>query len=321
MSEWSWTPDAGSGIRMRWVEANGLRFEVAEAGSADGDRLALCLHGFPELNYSWRHQMPLLADLGYRVWAPNQRGYGMTSRPSGVEAYAVPHLVADAAALIDASGARETVLIGHDWGAAVAWAFAIRRARPLSRLVIMNVPHPACFARELRTWKQLRKSWYMFFFQLPVFPELMMTANDARAVRQAFHGMAADKSRFPPEALEVYARAAQQPGAMTAMINWYRAAARGRQGAGPRDYPVIDTPTLMIWGEADVAIDIATTEGTERYVRDLTLTRLPGVSHWVQQDAVAEANEILGEWLDAPRPRLADGETHARTIIHPMAGR
>jgi len=302
MSEWSWEPDAPSGIRNRWVEANGLRFEVAEAGPADGERLALCLHGFPELNFSWRHQMPLLADMGYRVWAPNQRGYGKSSRPSGVEAYAVPNLVADAAALIDTSGATSVTLIGHDWGAAVAWFFAIGRARPLDRLVIMNVPHPACFARELRTWKQLRKSWYMFFFQIPRLPEAMLIAGDARAVRNAFRGSAIDKSRFPDADLDVYARAARQPGAMTAMLNWYRAAARARAGGKvPRDYPPIDTPTLIVWGEADVAIDIATLDGTDRYVRDLTVERLPGVSHWVQQEAPEKVNEILSGWLRTGR--------------------
>lgn len=299
MSEWSWDPDPASGIRNRWVEANGLRFEVAEAGS--GDRLALLLHGFPELNFSWRHQMPLLADMGYRVWAPNQRGYGRSSRPQGIAAYAADKLVADAAALIDASGAKEVTLIAHDWGGAIAWHFAIQRARPLVRLVVMNCPHPACFARELRTWKQLRKSWYMFFFQLPWLPEKLLTANDARAIRGAFHDSAIDKSRFPRADLDVYARAAQAPGAMTAMVNWYRAAARNRTLTSDEAYPVIEVPTLLIWGEADMALDIATTEGTGEYVRDFTLLRLPGVSHWVQNEAAEQVNAILREWLTMSR--------------------
>lgn len=299
MSEWSWDPDPASGIRNRWVEANGLRFEVAEAG--EGDRLALLLHGFPELNFSWRHQMPLLADLGYRVWAPNQRGYGHSSRPQGIAAYDADELVADAAALIDASGAKEVTLIAHDWGGAIAWHFAILRARPLARLVVMNCPHPACFARELKTWKQLKKSWYMFFFQLPWLPEALLTANDARAVRRAFSESAIDKSRFPRADLDVYARAAQAPGAMTAMINWYRAAARNRTLTSGEDYRVIDVPTLLIWGEADAALDIATTQGTDRHVGDFTLRRLPGVSHWVQQEAPEAVNAILEAWL--PRAR------------------
>lgn len=295
----SWIPPADSGITIREVAANGRVFEVAEAGS--GDHLILCLHGFPELNFSWRHQMPLLASMGYRVWAPNQRGYGRSSRPPGIAAYAADHLVADAAALIDASGAREVTLIAHDWGGAIAWHFAIRQARPLARLVVMNCPHPACFARELKTWKQLRKSWYMFLFQLPWLPERLLTANDARAVRGAFYDSALDKRRFPRADLDVYARAAQQPGAMTAMVNWYRAAARHRTLTSDEAYPAIEVPTLLIWGEADVALDIATTEGTDAHVRDFTLKRLPGVSHWVQQEAPEAVNALLGDWLASPR--------------------
>ena len=300
MTEWSWNPDPASGIRHRWVEANGLRFEVAEAGA--GDHLALLLHGFPELHFSWRHQMPLLASMGYRVWAPNQRGYGKSSRPAGIDAYSADKIVADAAALVDASGAREVTLIGHDWGGAIAWQFAIQRARPLTRLVVMNCPHPVCFARELRTWKQLRKSWYMFLFQLPKLPEYVLTRAGARAVRHAFLDTAANKAAFPPADLDVYARAALEPGAMTAMVNWYRAAARNRTlSSTTRACPEIETPTLLIWGEADMALDIATIDGTDRYVADLTVRRLPGISHWVQTDDFLAVNAILEEWLTADR--------------------
>lgn len=298
MTGWSWTPDPQSGIRLRMVEANGQSFELAEAG--EGDRLALLLHGFPELNFSWREQMPLLASLGYRVWAPNQRGYGMSSKPEGVDAYAVPNLVADVAALIDLSGAREVLLVGHDWGAAVAWAFAIGRVRPLAGLVIMNVPHPACFARELRTWKQLRKSWYIFFFQLPWLPEKLISLGDGAAIRRAFSGMAVDTSRFPQQVLDVYAGAARRQ-ALTPMLNWYRAAFRGGLGRGAKPLPVIETPTLMIWAEADTALDIANIRGTQHHVRDLTLKTLPNVSHWVQSERPDLVNAILHDWLSARR--------------------
>ena len=199
----SWQPDPDSGIRLREVEANGLTFEVAEAG--EGDQLILCLHGFPELNYSWRHQMPLLASMGYRVWAPNQRGYGATSRPARVEDYTADKIVADAAALFDASGAKKLTVVAHDWGGAIAWLFAINRARPIERLVVMNLPHPKCFAAALRHWPQRKRSWYMAFFQLPWLPERFLLANDAAGIRRAFRGMAIDKSRFPDAVLDVYA--------------------------------------------------------------------------------------------------------------------
>ncbi|NNC73382.1 MAG: alpha/beta fold hydrolase [Sphingomonadaceae bacterium] len=283
---------------MRWVEANGQRFELAEAGPEEGggDRLALCLHGFPELHFSWRYQMPLLARLGYRVWAPNLRGYGGSSRPEGIRAYGLDRLTEDVAGLIDASGAKEVTLIAHDWGAIIAWAFAIGKLRPLERLIIMNVPHPMVGQREIKRWRQLRRSWYVFFFQLPRLPEWMMTRKGGAAVKSAFHNMAVDKSNFTPDVLQVYADAAMRPGAMTAMVNYYRALLRHRDSIDLGDGKV-DTPTLMIWGEEDSALNIRCTEGTEEWVSDLELHRLPGVSHWVQQEAPERINEILEDWL------------------------
>ena len=277
-------------MQTRFIEANGLRFEVLEEGS--GDRLALCLHGFPEHAVSWRHQMPVLAAMGYRVWAVNQRGYGRSSRPDGVESYALPHLIADVAALIDASGARSTVLIGHDWGAMVAWCFAAGQVRPLERLVIMNVPHPLCFRAALKHWRQRRKSWYIGFFQIPVLPERLLAAGGGASVRRMFAGVA-----LPPDVLDIYANQIAEPGAATAMLNWYRAARRPDRADMPDLSRVIELPTLVVWGENDVALDLICLDGTERYVRDLAVKRLPGVSHWVQQDAPEAVNGLLQEFL------------------------
>ncbi len=304
-SDFSWTPEAGSGIRQRFVTANGVRLELAEAGDPAGRRLALCLHGFPELNYSWRFQMPMLADQGWRVWAPNSRGYGASERPAAVRAYGLDHLTADVAALIDAAAAEspvdEVMIIAHDWGAIIAWAYAIlhgqgKMPHPLTRLVIMNVPHPKVMQRELRRWSQLKKSWYVFFFQLPGLPERFMAANDAAGVRRAFYDMAVDKRRFGPDVLDVYARAAQAPGAMTAMINYYRALMRHRDAVDLGDAQV-KVPTLMIWGEEDAALGLGCTVGTEQWVPQLALHRLPRVSHWVQQEAPEQVNAILAHWL------------------------
>jgi len=285
------------GIRHEQVRANGLRFHVAACG--DGDRLALCLHGFPESWYSWRYQLPLLARLGYRAWAPDLRGYGETDRPSHMQDYSIERLMYDVAGLIDAAGARDTVLLAHDWGAIIAWYFAMRQIRPLDRLVIMNLPHPAVMERALRSWRQRRRSWYALFFQLPWLPEAAMRARRYRAVGEAFRSMAIDKDRFPEEVLEVFRTAAARPGALTAMINYYRALVRGGGAARQRllGYPVIETPTLMIWGEHDRALGKETTYGTDAYVRDLTIHYLPDVSHWVQQEAPEVVNGILEKWL------------------------
>jgi pimeloyl-ACP methyl ester carboxylesterase len=291
-------------IATRRIAANGFDFAVDEAGpeTGEGERLALCLHGFPESRFSWRYQLPLLAEMGYRAWAPDLRGYGETEpKPAEVSAYLIDRLMEDVAALIDASGAKSVTLIGHDWGAGLAWTFAAHRVRPLERLVIMNVPHPAVMAEHLRrSWAQLRKSWYMFFFQVPGLPEWGAIRNDGQAIREAFRGMAVDKSNFTKDVLDRYAKDAQRPGAIRGMINWYRAALR-LQGklAGP--WPVIETPTLIVWGEEDTALGIELLDGTDAYVRDLTIQRLPKVSHWVQQEAPEKVNAILAEWLAAPR--------------------
>ncbi len=294
---WSWRPAPESGITLRMQHAGGIDFELAEAGAGNGpDRLALCLHGFPELNISWRDQMPLLAARGWRVWAPNLRGYGATTRPLGVDAYHLDRLCDDVAALIDVSGAKEVMIVAHDWGAIIAWSFAIRRLRPITRLVIMNVPHPYVFRRELKLWRQRRPSWYIYFFQLPWLPERALTRDNAAFIRRAFLGMAIDKSRFPRALLEVYAAATLRPGAATAMVNYYRSMWRTGSYFNAGDGRV-DVPVLMIWGEEDTALNIHCTEGTEDYCADFRLERLPGVSHWVQQEAPERVNAILVDWL------------------------
>lgn len=300
MNDWSWSPSADSGITVRMVRANGVALELAELAAADGgtERLALCVHGFPELNFSWRYQMPLLSALGWRVWAPNMRGYGASDKPQGIAAYRLNTLVEDLGALIDQSGASEVMLIAHDWGAIVAWHFAIRKVRPLVRLVIMNVPHPMVARRQRRNWRQLRMSWYIFFFQLPRLPEWFLARGNGRGIKGTIYAMAVDKARFGRDVLGVYSDAAMRPGALMAMVNYYRALVRtpdyGAIGDGR-----IDVPTLLVWGEEDKALGIWCAEGTEVWVPNITVRRFAGVSHWVQQEAPERVNQALSAWLDA----------------------
>jgi epoxide hydrolase 4 len=289
------------------VQANGINFNVATAGT--GNRLALCLHGFPESSFSWRHQMPLLERLGYRVWAPDMRGYGGSSKPLGVKAYAHEILESDVAALIEASGAKEVVLIGHDWGALIAWNYAMFGRVPISRLIIMNVPHPAIWEKNLLNIRQWMKSWYIYFFQLPWIPEWALARNGYAAIARSFSSMAIDKSRFPDEVLRVYRESAAQPGALTAMVNYYRAAVRYSLRTRRRGTPQIDTPTLMLWGESDAALGIELTYGTEKFVSNLTLRYLPNVSHWVQQEAPETVNAMIEAWLlDQSVPYESSGD-------------
>jgi pimeloyl-ACP methyl ester carboxylesterase len=283
-------------MTTRIVEANGLRFACDDMG--EGDRVALLLHGFPENRSSWRHQMAPLAALGWRVVAPDMRGYGGSSRPLETSAYGIDHLVADAAALFDALGARQRLLIGHDWGAFVAWSFALAKARPLDGLVVMNVPHPKVFRDVLRrSPEQRRRSWYIGFFQLPWLPDRLLAANKAWLVGRAFLNMARDKRAFPKEVIDAYRAAAAEPGATTAMLAYYRANMRNLSARSRSER--ITVPTLMIWGEADTALGVELTEGYGPLVADFTLHRLPGVSHWVQQEAPGEVNQQLAAWLTA----------------------
>ena len=279
-------------IRTRTVEANGLSFAIDEAG--DGDSVALLLHGFPESRRCWRHQLPVLAECGWRAVAPDLRGYGQSSRPAEQSAYAIEHLVADAAGLFDALGARRRLLIGHDWGGAIAWAFAIRRARPLDGLVIVNAPHPLVFRRVLRTgWRQRLRSWYMAFFQVPWLPEWFLTERHGRAVAAALVDSSAPGT-FPPDILAHYRDNAAAPGAMTAMLNYYRAAL---DFGAIADGPGVDVPTLLVWGEQDHALGPELIAPTAYHVPDLVVRRLPQVSHWVPEEAPAELNAALAAWL------------------------
>ncbi len=296
------SPVNWSNVEAIRVAANGINFEVATMG--EGDRLALCLHGFPEHAYSWRHQMPLLARMGYRVWAPNLRGYGATDSPRQVSAYKTRTLVDDVAALIHAAkhhaaNPSKTLLLAHDWGAALAWSLAIDQPELIDRLVILNLPHPACFMRELRRPVQLAKSWYMFFFQAPWLPEFLLSRRQGRATSELIRRTSCDPARFTDDDLEFYRANASRPGGLTAMINWYRALFRGgeiRRFFG-NDIPIIKTPTLFLWGDADVALSLRTTRGTEKYVSDLTFRVFPGVSHWIQQEAPEAVNRMLEAWL------------------------
>lgn len=294
------------------IRANNLDFEVHTCGS--GDRLALFLHGFPEHAHSWRQQMPLLAEMGYTAWAPCLRGYGNSTRPNRVADYHMDHLLQDVAALIDASGKKQVVLLAHDWGGAIAWAFAMQGIRPLQQLVVMNMPHPKIFFKNLLRWPQIRRSWYMFFFQLPWLPELFLGASGAKKIGSAFYSMAVDKTRFPREVTDFYRRQAQSPGALTAMLNYYRANFRRRPVVDTTRRP-LDVPTLLLWGEQDSALGKELTYGTEKYVSDITIRYLPDVSHWIQQEAPEQVNQILKTWLVAESSSKPQDQVRDQAVI------
>ena len=284
----------------RQAVVNGVRLHYVEAGVEAGNGpLVVLLHGFPEFWYSWRFQIPALAEAGFRVITPDMRGYNTSEKPPGVAAYRVKHLSADVTALITHAGERQAVVVGHDWGGAVAWGVAARYPERVSKLVVMNAPHPAAFARELKNMKQLRKSWYILFFQLPWLPELLFRSGGRGGLEQIFRHGSLRPELFTDEDLNRYTGALLQPGALEASVNYYRAAFRGAlRGAlrGGTQVGKITTPTLLVWGEQDAFLGTELTEGLGPFVPDLRLLRVKA-SHWVQIDAFERVNEVLLEFL------------------------
>ena len=271
-------------------------------GDQDSDRLALCLHGFPEHAISWRFQMPLLSDLGMKVWAPNLRGYGNSAAPMGIDDYSIEKLVDDVAGLIDAADCEHVTVIAHDWGGMIAWYFAIRQVRALDKLIICNAPHPEAM-RSAMGLRQLMHSWYAFFFQLPLLPEWVLRR---RGLGNLIRDSSATPENFAEDVVQLYNANGRRLNGLTGMINYYRALLRRGGGRRQRDLgtPIIETPTLMLWGEGDTALTIETTYDTEKWVRDLTLRYLPRISHWVQQDAPDEVNAMIAAFLqgmDVPK--------------------
>ena len=297
------TNDIYPEIQTEQFDVNGISLEVDLCGDQESDHLALCLHGFPEHAVSWRFQMPMLADLGMKVWAPNLRGYGNSSVPDRVEDYRIETLMDDVAALIDLSGCTEVTLIAHDWGAVIAWYFAMRQVRSLDRLIICNVPHPAAMQSAMG-WRQLVRSWYAIFFQIPGLAEWLLGRGD---LGELMRGGSASPANFSSDVLRIYRANGRRPNGLRGMINYYRALIRGGGSRRQRDLgtPIIETPTLMLWGEDDTALTIETTYDTDQWVRDLTLRYLPRISHWVQQDAPDEVNAMMQAFIKGePVPKM-----------------
>lgn len=262
----------------------------------EGDTVALCLHGFPEARQAWGAQLPALAALGWRAVAVDMRGYGDSDRPAGRSAYRLEHLATDVEALFDAFGAKRRILIAHDWGGIVAWWTAMTRRDLLDGLVVLNAPHPARYRQVLnRGLRQRLKSWYVLYFLLPALPEAQVRSKGGLGLAAL---LARQSPNFPPGRLEAYGRNLRRPGAAKAAIDYYRANALAL-GFGRLPSAPVTTPTLLIWGEADFALDLALTRELEPFVADLTLQTLPGVSHWVQEDASPEVNRLVAAWAGA----------------------
>ena len=284
------------------IETNGIKLHVVQAGPKSGVPVVL-LHGFPEFWYGWRNQIPALAEAGCRVIVPDQRGYNLSDKPKGVKNYDVFTLVNDIIGLIDALGYEKVNLVGHDWGAAVAWMLAILHPERLHKLGIMNVPHPAVTRRFLtRDPEQIRRSWYVFFFQLPWIPEAGMKQDDWRGASRALRGSGKIHT-FSNEDIEKYKEAWSQPGAMTSMINWYRALIRHAPKL-PQDTRV-KVRTLMMWGMKDFALSHRMARPSMVHVDEGNLIFFPEATHWVQHDEADAVNHYLIDFIFDKASRIA----------------
>lgn len=284
-------------MRHQTLRVNGIDLHVVEEGEGP---LILLLHGFPEFWYGWRRQIPALAAAGFRVAAPDLRGYGRSGKPRSVAAYRMRRLVEDVVGLVEALGEEEVVLVGHDWGGVIAWYAAMHHPSVVRRLVVLNAPHPAAFARELRRpSSQVLRSWYAGFFQLPWLPETLWRAADFAMLRRVLR---TGPARTAEEEAR-YVEALSPPGALRAALNYYRAAVRYSR---PRVHP-IDQPTLLIWGERDPFLVPALTRGLERWVRDLRVERFPHATHWIQHEEPGAVSGLIASFAGAlaPAPELS----------------
>jgi len=276
-----------------YAELPGLRMHFVTCGEP-GNEPVLLLHGFPEFWYSWRFQMPALAAEGYFAIAPDQRGYNLTDkRPP----YDIETLVGDLVGLLDHLGIGRCHVVGHDWGGVTAWSLASFHPDRVKSLTTMNAPHPNAYLDAVKSLSsQLFKSWYIYMFQIPRFPEWILSRNNYAAIRRIFAQVPAEY--MTPEDVEHYVAAMARPGALSAAIGWYRAVpGQTRKHGGSLPNPRIEVPTLVLWGEQDFALDVACNKTLDRYVPDLRVEYLPEASHWVQIDHPEAVNESLLSFL------------------------
>jgi epoxide hydrolase 4 len=284
-------------MTSRWFDTNGLRLHALEAG-APGGPLVILLHGFPEFSYAWRHQIAPLAAAGFHVVAPDQRGYARSDKPPGVASYALDLLVGDILGIADAVGAARFSVAGHDWGAAVAWWLAMHHRDRIGRLCVLNGTHPLVLERLMRSHpRQLARSWYMFMFQLPWLPERLLSARGAALAARTLR-RTSRPGTFDEADLARYREAWAQPGAWTAMLNWYRAA--GRRYARVRAPVRVAMPTTILWGAQDHFLEPAGAEGSLALCEQGRLVRFPNATHWLHLEEPGAVTDQLLQWLAGP---------------------
>jgi len=277
-----------------YINTNGLQLHYVTQGEGP---LMLMLHGFPEFWYSWRHQIPVFAQ-NYQVVALDLRGYNDSDKPEAQSAYVMSEFIQDVEGVIRGLGYTTCTLVAHDWGGAIAWNFAYAHPDMVEKLIILNLPHPAKLTEGLRTPQQLLRSAYMFWFQIPNWPELQLRKDNYAAIGAIFSGTAFNKNAFTDTDINAYQDAAAKPGALTAMLNYYRNIFP--QITFGKNWDILSVPTLIIWGEQDTALGKELTYGTEAYVKNLQIKYVSDSGHWVQQEQPEIVTRYMKEFLYRP---------------------
>ena len=281
--------DSGAGLHEGYATVSDtVTLHYVEAGEGP---LVVLLHGFPAFWYTWREQIAPLANAGFRVVAPDLRGYNLSSKPGDFTDYTADKPAADIRALIRELGSQKATVIGHDWGGSVAWTLAMNSPEVVDRLVILNAAHPRKLNEGLKHLRQLRRSWYFFYFQLKGSPE----RHAARDNWKFFKEFLDAEPAYTDQQLDRYTEAWSQPGAVKGMIDYYRAAVR--LGSKQKVLP-ISAPTLVIWGQDDRYLGADLAEPHQEDVPNLVaVERLENASHWVHHDKAARVNELLVDFL------------------------
>lgn len=284
-------------LEKQFISVGNIQLHVVMAGSEDGEPLFL-LHGFPEFWYGWKNQISFLAEQGYRVIVPDQRGYNLSDKPDGIGNYTLDILAQDVINLATALGYEKINLIGHDWGGIVAWWVATLFPDKLKKLIILNAPYPSIMTNQVLEGNiaQWLKSWYIVFFQIPFLPETLVSLNDYESMANSLQ-QSSKSASFSDEDIEKYRRAWSQPGAMTAMLNWYRAIARNALKNDLHITPCIVTPTLLLWGEKDKYLSKELAELSIAICDDGELIFYPTATHWLQHDEAQSINQEIHHFL------------------------
>ena len=281
------------GMEALRLRADTIELHAVAAGPPDG-RLVVLLHGFPEFWYGWRRQIAPLAAAGLRVLVPDQRGYNLSDKPGGVAAYALDTLADDVLGLADALGRGRFAVVGHDWGGVVAWHLAARNPERVERAAVLNGPHPATVRAFMRAHpSQALRSWYAGFFQAPLLPEWTLGAADFAWLRASLD-RTSRPGAFSDEDLRRYRAAWARPGALTAMLNWYRALPGF---AGPSPSGRIRVPVRVVWGDRDPFLDRGLVEAGLALCARGEAFHLPEATHWVQHEEPERVNRLLVEFL------------------------